>query len=180
MKAGKILSFHAKELACINKGKIGRQFEFGRVFQLGRIKGNFMFVLASTSVTMNDKKSFVPLIEEHANLFGAGVLATAATDKGYWSAKNRERLLKLGVSTAGLQKPSTVKESDVDLDLQERLRNRRAGIEPLIGHIKLGGQLRKSRMRSDPATLAAGYGSVLGLNLRQIIRHQQGKMKRAS
>jgi urea transporter len=26
------------------------------------------------------------------------------------------------------------------------------------------------------ATLAAGYGSVLGFNLRQMIRHQQGKI----
>jgi transposase, IS5 family len=40
LKAGKILSFHAKELACIKKGKIGKEFQFGRVFQLGRIKGN--------------------------------------------------------------------------------------------------------------------------------------------
>jgi hypothetical protein len=66
---------------------------------------------------------------------------------------------------------------DDDTELQEILRNRRAGIEPLIGHIKRGGQLGKSKMKSDQATLAAGYGSVLGFNLRQMIRHQQGKMK---
>jgi len=40
IKTGKILSFHAKELACIKKGKLGKEYEFGRVFQLGRIKGN--------------------------------------------------------------------------------------------------------------------------------------------
>lgn len=45
------------------------------------------FVRASTSVAMNDKKSFIPLIEEHANLFGAGVLATAATDRGLLERK---------------------------------------------------------------------------------------------
>ena len=28
----------------------------------------------------------------------------------------------------------------------------------------------KSRMKSDAATLAAGYGSVLGFNMRQLIR----------
>jgi hypothetical protein len=32
-------------------------------------------------------------------------------------------------------------------------------------------------MKSDQATLGAEYGSVLGLNLRQMIRHQQGKVK---
>jgi len=29
IKAEKILSFHAKELACIKKGKLGKEFEFG-------------------------------------------------------------------------------------------------------------------------------------------------------
>ena len=62
-------------------------------------------------------------------------------------------------------------------DIRERLRDRRAGIEPLIGHAKHGGQLGRSRMKSDAATLAAGYGSILGFNLRQLIRHQAGKMK---
>lgn len=81
IKAGKLLSFHAKELACINKGKLGKDKEFGRVFQLGRIGGNFMFVLKSTSVMMNDKKSFIPFLEEHQMIFGEGVLESVATDK---------------------------------------------------------------------------------------------------
>lgn len=177
IKNGKILSFHARAVACIKKGKIGKDLEFGRVFQLGRIKGNFLFVLESTSVSMNDKTCLIPLLQEHATLFGKGTLQSPATDKGYWSAKNRKELTKLGISSEGLQQPSTVKQTANDILLQEHLRNRRAGIEPLIGHTKHGGQLGRSRMKSDTATLAAGYGSVLGLNLRQLIRHQQGKLK---
>lgn len=56
--------------------------------------------------------------------------------------------------------------------VQERLRNRRAGIESVISHLKQGGQLGRSRMKSDAATLAAGYSSVLGFNLRQMVRKQ--------
>jgi hypothetical protein len=52
---------------------------------------------------------------------------------------------------------------------------RRAGIEPLIGHAKQGGQLRQSRMKTDETTLAAGYGAIGGFNLRQLIRHLLGK-----
>jgi hypothetical protein len=63
--------------------------------------------------------------------------------------------------------------------VQERLRHRRAGIEALIGHTKLGGQLGKSRMKSDAATLAAGYASVLGFNLRQISRYQKQRLSGA-
>jgi hypothetical protein len=181
IKAGKILSFHAKALACIKKGKVGKELEFGRVFQLGRIKGNFLFVLESTSIGMNDKQSFIPLLREHARLFGEENLETVATDKGYWSAKNRQELQRIGKRTDGMHQPPTVKESAaVDLVLQEHLRNRRAGIEPLIGHAKHGGQLRRSRMKSDHATLGAAYGSVLGMNLRQMIRWHQGKMENAA
>jgi IS5 family transposase len=177
IKAGKILSFHAKELACIKKGKLGKDKEFGRVFQLGRVGGNFMIVLKSTSVMMNDKKSFIPFLKEHQTIFGADVLESVATDKGYWTSKNKRALTDLTITAAGFAKPGRSKEDAIDLDLQERLHNRRAGIEPLIGHTKRGGQLGKSRMKSDAATLAAGYGSVLGFNLRQVIRHQQGKME---
>ena len=38
----------------------------------------------------------------------------------------------------------------------------------------------KSRMKSDAATLAAGYGSVLSFNMRQLIRYQQGKIKKVA
>lgn len=180
IKAGKILSFHARELACINKGKLGKDKEFGRVFQLGRLGGNFMFVLESTSVMMSDKKSFIPLLREHQAIFGKGVLDSVATDQGYWTLQNKQALMDLGVTTAGFAKPGKLQKETIDLDLKEHLHNRRAGIEPLIGHIKRGGQLGKSRMKSDAATLAAGYGSVLGFNLRQMIRHQQGKIKAAA
>ena len=182
MKVGKLLAFHAKEVVCIKKGKIGKDKEFGRVFQLGRIKGNFMFVLASTTLRMEDKHSFIPMLAEHSSLFGEGTLKSIATDKGYWKAKNQRELTKLGVVESGLQRPGNVKSCEglPSLEVQKRLRDRRAGIEPLIGHAKHGGQLGKSRMKSDVATLAAGYGSVLGLNLRQLIRHKSGKMKKAS
>lgn len=88
-------------------------------------------------------------------------------------------LTDLKVSIAFLQRPHTVKQNE-DIDLLEDLHNRRSGIEPLIGHVKQGGQLGRSRMKSDAATLAAGYGSILGFNLRQMIKHQQRKIKKAA
>jgi hypothetical protein len=34
MKPDKLLAFHCFEVACIRKGKVGKENEFGRVFQL--------------------------------------------------------------------------------------------------------------------------------------------------
>lgn len=182
IKRGKILSFHSKAVACIKKGKPGKDKEFGRVFQLGRIKGNFMFAIACTDIRMDDKAAFSSLLQEHRALFGDENVLSATADKGYWSAKNLDTAKKYGVQEIGLQRPARIKSKE-GLPSEERqsfLKGRRAGIEPLIGHAKHGGQLGRSRMKSDKATLGAGYGSVLGLNLRQLIRCQAGKMKKVA
>ena len=120
-------------------------------------------------------------LEEHANLFGSGALKSAGADKGYWTANNLRAFTKRGIQECGLQCPGNVKRRKglPSPKVQERLRNRRAGIEALIGHTKLGGQLGKSRMKSDAATLAAGYASVLGFNLRQISRYQKQRLSGA-
>jgi hypothetical protein len=98
LKAGKLLSFHARAVACIKKGKVGKDKEFGRVYQMARIAGNFLFVGACTSLRMNDKNSLVAMLDEHASLFGDGVLKSAAADKStegtgcgrYWPAASRQ------------------------------------------------------------------------------------------
>lgn len=182
IKAGKILSLHAKEVGCVKKGKVGKDKEFGRVFQLGRIKGNFLFVMASTTIKMDDKQAFIPMLAEHAALFGERALNSLSADKGYWSGKNNHELAKRRVKENGLQRPVNIrnKKGLPSSDIQERLRDRRAGIEALIGLTKRGGQLGRSRMKSDAATLAAGYASVLGFNLRQISRRQRQDGKKAA
>ena len=169
MKAGKILSFHAQQVACIKKGKAGKEHEFGRVFQLGRIGGNFLVVAACNSVRMEDKPSLMPMLAEHRRLFGDGILKQAGTDKGYYTAKNVKDIESCGINADGVQRPCTVK-TQLSADVVTPLRNRRAGIEPLIQHAKLFG-LGKSKMKSDAATLASGYRSVMAFNLHQLIRH---------
>jgi hypothetical protein len=172
----KCLSFHLKEVACFTKGKLGKKFQFGRLVQLGRIKGNFFFVGKSTSVQMPDKKSIVPMIKEHENIFGIKKINSVSTDKGYYSSKNEKFLMKKGVNEICIQRPSNIKKphpKPITKSCEEKLVNRRSGIEPLIGHIKQGGQLGRSRMKSDKAIESSSYTSVLGFNLRQLIRHQK-------
>lgn len=172
IKSGKRLSLHATDIACIVKGKLGKKCEFGRVFQLGRIGGNFLIPLACESVRMEDKSSLIPMIEEHARMFGKGRLLSLGTDKGYYSKANTKDAFRLGVQEIGIPCPGKVKvhRTSQDIALAENLRDRRAGIEPLIGHAKAMG-LGRSRMKSDKSTLASGYRSVLGFNLLQMERH---------
>jgi hypothetical protein len=169
---GKRLSFHLNEVECFSKGKAGKKYEFGRAFQLGRIGGNFMIVSECTSVRMDDKKSFAPMIQEHQALFGEHKIDSISTDKGYYTHANVKKSQAAQIQKIGIQEPSNIKNKVHQISAIEReeLNNRRAGIEPLIGHIKQGGQLGRSRMKSDETIKASGYASVLGFNLRQVIR----------
>jgi transposase, IS5 family len=127
---------------------------------------------------MEDTDSVRPMISNHQDLFGKGTLKSCGTDKGYYSAANRQYLQSLdGLNEFCLQQPGfdLCHLSEGETAMPVRLVNRRSGLEPLIGHAKHGGQLGQSRMKHDETTLAAGYSAVGGFNLRQLIRHLLGK-----
>lgn len=171
--AGKILSFHAKKVACIVKGKAGKPWEFGRIYQFGRIDGNFMMIGKANSVLNSDKNSMQQLIQEHQKMFGEGVLESVATDKGYYSQENISALKDAKVTEIGIQFPENAKKNPLilDKDLKETIYNRRAGIEPLIGHIKNDLGLEKSKMKSDITTESAAYRCTNGFNLIQTMHY---------
>lgn len=178
--ASKRMSFHLKQVACFTKGKLGKKYQFGRAFQLGRIGGNFFMVEKCTSMQMPDKKSVGPMMQEYQNLFSGRRPESVSTDKGYYSRKNEKLLAIKGVVEIGIQRPHNIKAKHprpLSAECQEQLINRRSGIEPLIGHIKHGGQLGRSRMKSDKTIECSGYTGVLGFNMRQLIRCQKAKIR---
>ena len=181
MVASKRLSFHLKEVVCFTKGKLGKKYQFGRAFQLGRIKGNFLFSGTCTTPHMPDKTSLEPMMKEHKQIFDVVHINSVSTDKGYYSSKNEKMMMEKGVEEIGIQRPTNIKREHpkpISKDCEEKLTNRRSGIEPLIGHVKQGGQMGRSRMKSDTTIEASGHSAVLGFNLRQLIRHQKGKYVR--
>jgi transposase, IS5 family len=177
----KIYSFHLDEIDCFNKNKANKKLEFGRAYQLERIKGNFMTVSPCTSIRMPDAESLKTTIERHKRLFNNISIESVSADKGYYSKENERYLLMEGVKEVGLQRPNRklvgAPYNPIDDNTKEKLSNRRAGIEPLIGHLKQGWQMGRSRMKSDRATENAGYCSVLGFNLRQLGRYLVGEVE---
>ena len=176
----KICALHAYEVGCFNKGKLNKRLEFGRAYQLGRIGGNFLFVGQCSNLFMPDAASLPAMIREHQKLFGEGCLKSIATDKGYYSRANKKMLADAGVDNIYLPRPEGILNATPDkipATVQKLLHNRRAGIEPLIGHTKQNGQMGRSRMKSDETTKSAGYASVLGFNLRQLMRYALGEVR---
>jgi transposase, IS5 family len=171
-EASKRLCFHLDEVGCFSKKKEHKKYEFGRAFQLVRLANNFLFVAKNTHVRMDDKKSLLPIVDEYEQYFGKGTIDSVTTDKGYYGANNIKGLIKRKIDKIGVQIPANIKNKDITLSDEEIevLSNRRAGIEPLIGHAKQGGQLGRSRMKNDRNTESSGYAAILGFNLRQTIR----------
>ncbi len=167
-KEGKRLSHHAREVEWFSKGKLGKKWEFGRNVQLGRIEGNFFVAMPTSDIRMEDRASFQSCVRVHEDLFGKGTLKSIATDRGYYTKSNESFLKEKGISSDGLQKRGQVKDQVSTID-SRILRDRRSGIEPLIAHVKNFG-LRKSRMKSDTATRASVYLSILGFNCHQMMR----------
>ena len=176
----KILSLHAYDVGCFNKNKLNRGLEYGRAYQLGRIGGNFLFVGRCDSVYMPDAQSLPVMLNTHEQLFGEGLLQSVATDKGYYSLINEQTLIHMGVPDIHLPRPERVLNAAPETtpwSIRQLLHNRRAGIEPLIGHTKQGGQMGRSRMKSDKTTMSAGYTAVLAFNLRQLARYLAGEVR---
>ncbi|MFT4059502.1 MAG: transposase [Legionella sp.] len=175
-----ISSLHAHEVGCFNKGKLNKGLQFGRAFQLGRIGGNFLVVGQCSSLYMPDAQSLPAMLGLHQNLFGEGVLQSVATDKGYYSYDNEQLLIKTAVADIHLPRPERTLDAPPETTpwlTRKLLHDRRAGIEPLIGHTKHAGQMGRSRMKSDETTKSAGYAAVLGFNLRQLTRHITGEVR---
>ena len=109
---------------------------------------------------MNDKECLPDIIMEHGAIFDERPLESVTTDKGYYSQANIKFVKAMTGNADGFQRPVNVK-NQVEGHRKEELFNRRAGVEPVIGHAKKFG-LGDCRMKSDVATLASGYRSVTG------------------
>tara|TARA_B100000497_G_C7406890_1_gene257060 strand:- start:225 stop:629 length:405 start_codon:yes stop_codon:yes gene_type:complete len=127
---------------------------------------------------MPDKNSIELMFNEHQKTFNNQPISSFATDKGYYSKSNDKLLFENGVEDVAIQRPHNIKNPAIEKlskEKEQQLSNRRSGIEPLIGHAKNGGQLGRSRMKSDTTIEASGFTAILGFNLKQLIRYQTGK-----
>lgn len=165
---GKLLSFHLENVTSIQKGKEHKKYEFGEVWQIGRLDGNFCFGIFNVNdLKYNDSTAAKDIIEKVVIKIKSD-LESIAADRSYWSDDNINSVDSLGISEQAIH-PKGNKEWRVsDSNLVETFINRRAGIEPIIGHLKKLG-LGKSRMKTDIGTRAEGARSFIAFNIKKII-----------
>lgn len=172
MKAGKILSLSRDMVICIRKGKVGKLNEFGRKWFVGKLRGNYAFGFSPMDdVRLEDSESMEMGLKHFNQIFNSSPESVTG-DQGFWSDNNIVACLVSEVREIGIH-PRGKLSWLVNDDEIERLKNRRASTEGIIGHVKMRG-MGKSKMKSDEATLLEGQRSILSLNLSRFTKDLAG------
>jgi len=165
--SNKIVSLWKTAPKAICKGKIGKKVEFGRKWIINCYRGGYVLVSAPAKVKISDQHCIEESMNLHFEVFEDAPVSYA-TDRGMWSEKNVTRCLRAGIQKVGIQ-PKGKAIPLVSQRDHQRLKNRRAGIEPRIAHLKTRG-LGRSRMKTDTGDLISGYRSGLSYNLSHLMK----------
>jgi len=163
----KIITLWKTAPRAISKGKIGKSVEFGRKWIINCYRGGYVLLAAPDNVRISDQNCVEKSLDLHMNVFQDGP-ESYATDRGMWSEENITHCLFAGIEKIGIQPKGKVKPLVSQKDYKI-LKNRRAGIEPRIAHLKKRG-LGRSRMKSDIGDLISGYRAALSYNLTHLMR----------
>jgi len=165
--SNKIISLWKMAPKAIAKGKIGKSVEFGRKWIVNCYRGGYVLVHAPAKVKISDQHCVKESLNVHFEMFEEAP-NSYGTDRGMWSEENVSQCIKAGIKKVGIQ-PKGKAAPLVSQRDHRRLKNRRAGIEPRIGHLKTRG-LGRSRMKTDAGDLISGYRSALAYNLGHLMR----------
>jgi len=165
--SNKIVSLWKTAPKAISKGKVGKKVEFGRKWIVNCYRGGYVVVNAPAKVKISDQHCVKESLRLHNESFSKSP-DSYATDRGMWSEVNIALCQKAGIKKIAIQPKGRAAPLVSQRD-HRRFKNRRAGIEPRIGHLKTRG-LGQSRMKSDTGDLISGYRSALSYNLCHLIR----------
>ena len=132
--SSKIVSLWKPAPKAIKKGKVGKPVEFGRKWLINCYRGGYVLVDAPANVKIADQHCVKESLRIHNEVF-SGSPETYAADRGMWSEANITWCRQAGVKKIGIQPKGRVKPL-VSQRGHQKLKNRRAGIEPRLGHLK--------------------------------------------
>ena len=147
----------------IRKGKLGKRYEFGYVFQLAELtphtrRGARGLILpAASRIGSPNENELLPITAAELTRLGLRP-REVALDGGFSPPASNATLPDSTVFVAGRQQPPTRRP-------RKRLAGYRNGCEGRISHLKRGYGLRRSRLRGHPgARTWVGWG-ILAYNL---------------
>ena len=137
----KIYSLHEPDVYCIGKGKDHKPYEYGnKVSVAATSKTNIIVGVVSHEHNIHDNHS-LPEVLDHIKSSRGKAVKNAVCDRGYRGRK------KFGETSIILPSPPLKRDNRYQRDKKRKRCQRRAAIEPIIGHLKSDYRLSRNYLK---------------------------------
>lgn len=160
----KVYSIHKPQTACIAKGKASHMYEFGqKVGMILTAKSQIIVAIKAFEGNPHDSKTIEPLLEQLVS-GNRKLPETLAYDRGGRGAKE-----VMGVKVITPGKP---RKSDTAYDRKKKRHpfRRRAGIEPVFGHLKADHRMQDNFLNGRESASINAMLAATGWNLKKMMK----------
>lgn len=160
----KVYSIHKPQTACIAKGKASHMYEFGqKVGMILTAKSQVIVAIKAFEGNPHDSKTIEPLLEQLVS-GNRKLPETLAYDRGGRGAKE-----VMGVKVITPGKP---RKSDTAYDKKKKRHpfRRRAGIEPVFGHLKADHRMQDNFLSGRESASINAMLAATGWNLKKMMK----------
>jgi len=159
----KIYSLHEPEVYCMSKGKAHKKYEFGckASIVLGQKTG---IILGAMTFTTNvyDGHTLPKVLDQVEKLTGKRP-KSATVDRGY---KGKQMI---GTTKINIPKPPLKRDSEYQKRKKRKHFRRRAGIEPIIGHLKQDHRVARNFLKGQLGDSINFMMAAAGFNLKKLM-----------
>jgi transposase, IS5 family len=167
----KIYSIHEPHVKCIAKGKEAKQYEFGNKSSFVKTRHNGIIIGAMAfEKNLYDGDTLEPQLEQVERV--ADYLPTIAiVDRGY---RGKKQVLDTLICTPKPLPPNASKYQK--LITRKRFRSR-AGIEPVIGHLKYDHRMIRNYLRGEMGDKVNTILAAAAFNLKKMLSRIKKELK---
>jgi len=159
----KIYSLHEPGVACIAKGKAHKKYEFGSKVSLAVTANGLIVGVKNFTGNPHDGTTLAPTLE-HMESVLARPAEIAVVDRGY---RGQREVGRTRIIVPGQDKP----RSEWEKRKLRKLCRSRAGIEPIIGHVKSDCRMQRNYLSGQIGDELNALLAATGFNLRKLLRH---------
>ena len=160
----KIYSLHEPEVRCIAKGKEAKKYEFGnKVSIVKTMKSGIIVGALSCSDNPYDTATLDPQLHQVERLTGK-LPKTAIADRGY---RGKKKVLGVEIRIPG---KLPAKATNYEKQKARKYFKARAGIEPVIGHVKHDHRMIRNYLSGTQGDTINTLLAAAGFNMMKMLR----------
>jgi IS5 family transposase len=162
--SNKIYSLHEPEVRCIAKGKEAKKYEFGNKVSIAKtMKSGIIVGALSFSDNPYDAHTLDPQLQQVERLTGK-LPKTAITDRGY---RGKKKVLGVEIRIPG---KLPAKATNYEKQKARKYFRARAGIEPVIGHVKHDHRMIRNYLSGTQGDAINTLLAATGFNMMKMLR----------